>query len=132
MRAAGYAVECHDDHFPDTRTKDEVWLTQVASRGWIAFSHNKAIRRVKEERDAAMRAGLALFFLIGKHHEDYQRNLVATMPRVITFRERHEPPFIAKIHRPDARFPIGSHPGRVEMDLTKEEWLATLDEESRA
>jgi len=128
LRAAGYTAERHDDHFPDTRTKDLVWLPAVAARGWIAFSHNKAIRRVEEERDAAMRAGLALFFLIGKKHEDYHLNLIVTMPAVIAFRERHDPPFIAKIHRPKTQFSIGSRPGRIEMDLTEEQWRAKLGE----
>ena len=122
-------MECHDDYFPDTRTQDVVWLPEVASRGWIALSHNKAIRHVESERDAAMRAGLALFFVIGKRHEDYKKNLIVTMPLIVAFREKHQPPFIAKIHRPKTQFPVGSRPGRVEMDLTKEQWLAMIDEE---
>ena len=97
----------------------------------VAGSHSHITRQFgvsKEERDAAMRAGLALFFLIGKKHEDYQRNLIVTMPAVIAFRERHDPPFIAKIHRPKTQFSIGSRPGRIEMDLTEEQWRAKLGE----
>lgn len=129
LRTAGYAVICHDDYFPDTRTKDLVWLPEVARQRWIALSHNKNIQRTKEERDAAMRGGLALFFLIGKRHDDLIRNLIVTVPRIIHFREKNNPPFIAKVHRPSAQFPVGSRPGRVEMSLTKAQWLAMIDRE---
>lgn len=85
------------------------------------------IRRVSVQRDIAMRAGLALFFLIGKdHHGELAKNLVATLPRIIRFREKHPAPFIAHITRPDAKFAIGSHPGNVDMVLTKEQWLVSV------
>lgn len=105
----------------------------VAKNGWIALSHNKKIRRVAIQRDIAMRAGLALFFLIGKdHHPDLAKNLVATLPRIIQFREKHPAPFIAHITRPDAKFPLGSRPGNVDMVLTKEQWLASIGRERRS
>lgn len=120
-------MELHDDHFPDPRTRDEVWLPEVAKRGWIALSGNKAIREVKEQRDAAMRGGLALFFLIGRpHHSVLIPNIVRTAGRVIQFREKREPPFIANVHRPPLKYPVGSRPGSVEMSLTKAQWEAML------
>lgn len=124
IRAAGYLVQKHDDTFPDTRTKDVVWMAEVAAHGWIALSHNKGIRHVPEERDKAMTAGLALFLLIGKNHDEYQRNLIVTLPRVVLFREKHKPPFIAKVHRPHQKFPVGSRPGTVEMWVTYDQWKA--------
>lgn len=127
LRQAGYHVERHDDHFSPTTT-DEEWLPIVAERGWVALSHNKKIRAIAAERDAAMRAGLALFFLIGKMpHPDLAKNLVATLPRIIRFREKHEPPFIARVHRPELKFPLGSRPGTVEMALTRAQWERELD-----
>jgi hypothetical protein len=121
LRAAGYQVERHDDHF-DTRTPDEDWLPEVARRGWIALSHNKQIRRTALERDAAMRGGLALFLLIGRRHDEIERNLIVTVPRIIAIRERTTPPFIAHVRRPDVRFPIGSRPGIVEVVLSEAQW----------
>lgn len=126
LRKAGHRVEIHDDHFPNTRTHDEVWLPEVAARGWIGLSHNKGIRRVEEERDAAMRGGLALFFLIGKRYEDLIANVVATAARIIRFRESHTPPFIAHVRRPPSKFAVGSRPGDVKMMLTKEQWEAMV------
>jgi hypothetical protein len=84
------------------------------------------MRRVAFQRDIAMRSGLALFFLIGKNHDDFMRNLIVTLPRIIGFREKHEPPFIAHITRPETKFPVGSRPGKVDMVLTKEQWLALV------
>lgn len=129
LRKAGYPVEIHDDHFPNSHTHDEVWLPEVAARGWIALSHNKGIRRVDKERDAAMRGGLALFFLIGKRHEDLVTNVVATADRIIRFREKHTPPFIAHVTRPPTKFAVGSRPGDVKMMLTKDQWKAMVSKE---
>lgn len=125
--AAGYSVERHDKHFPDNKTPDEVWLPVVASHGWLALTRDKGIRRIHVERDAAMRAGLALFVLTGKlPHPELAKNLVATAPRIIRFREKHEPPFIARVFRPVAKYPVGSRPGTVEMALSEAEWTALL------
>jgi hypothetical protein len=123
LRASGYRVVRHDDHFPNPRTPDEVWIPEVASHGWIALSHNREIRRVAQQRDLVMRGGLALFMLIGKHHHEFQRNLMATMPVVLQFLEQHNGPFIAHVTRPD-HHPIGSRAGYVRMALTLEQWRA--------
>jgi hypothetical protein len=121
-------VEVHDVVFPDSRTKDEIWLPQVASHGWIALSHNKRQRTVKIERDAHMRAGGRLFHLIGKDHQETIRNLIATVPRIIRFVEKYPAPFIARVTRPEIKFPVGSRPGNVEMALTEEDWQNLLAE----
>jgi hypothetical protein len=123
LRAAGYIVQIHDDVFRDPRTKDEVWLPKVAEQGWIALSHNKKQRRVRLERDANMRAGGALFHLIGRQHDEIVRNLIVTVPKIIRFRESYEPPFMARVTRPEAQYAVGSRPGNVKMALTKAQWL---------
>ena len=77
--------------------------------------------RVRSERDTAMRAGLALFFLMGKvRHSELAENLIRTLPRIISFYERHKPPFIAKVYRPDQKDP--GRPGRVKLILSRENW----------
>jgi hypothetical protein len=99
----------------------------VAEKGWIALSHNKEITRIKRQRDACMEGGLALFLLIGGiRHEELARNLIATMGRVLKFRERHKAPFIAKVHRPSGKIIIGSMPGVLEMYLTEDHWRRSL------
>lgn len=74
-----------------------------------------------------MRAGGRPFHLIGKNHAEITQNLIATIPRIIRFVERHPAPFIARIMRPEPKFAVGSRPGRIEMALTKGEWQFLLD-----
>lgn len=122
LAAAGFSVERHDDHF-DPLTPDPVWLTEVGKRGWIPCSHNKDIRYRSQERDAAMRANLSLFFLIGHApHAELAENLIYTMPRVVAFLDEHDPPFIAKIYRPTPVEAVGEKPGRVQMWLSAVDW----------
>jgi hypothetical protein len=40
LRAAGADVEIHDDHFPPD-AKDEDWLTEVGSLGWIVLTKDR-------------------------------------------------------------------------------------------
>ncbi|HEY4303245.1 MAG TPA: hypothetical protein VGM82_02160 [Gemmatimonadaceae bacterium] len=122
LLGAGFVAERHDRHF-GPKTLDEEWLPEVASRGWIALSRNRQIRHVTTQRDAAMNSGLALFFLIGKlHHRDMTKNLVATVPRLLHFREKNSPPFIANVYRPEPEYVLGAHAGRIEMRLTERQW----------
>ena len=65
LRDAGLSVEKHDDHF-DQNTLDQVWLSEVGRRGWVAISRNLRIRYQPNERDAVMRSGARLFIVIGK------------------------------------------------------------------
>lgn len=122
LAAAGYTVEKHDDHF-DPLTPDPVWLTEIGLRGWVPFSHNKDIRYRTQERDAAMRAGIPLFLLIGHaRHAELATNLVCTLPRIIEFLDTHAEPFIAKVYRPTPVTDVGRRPGRVAMWLSGSEW----------
>ena len=41
---AGLEVEKHDDHFPDRKTPDAAWLSEVGRNGWFALSRDQLIR----------------------------------------------------------------------------------------
>jgi hypothetical protein len=85
------------------------------------------MRRSKLQVDAIMGSGCAMFFLIGKHkHEELAKNVAATAQKIIRFRERHEPPFIAHLTYPEPKFAVGTHPGNVEMKLRLEDWIRGL------
>lgn len=123
IREAGYSVIAHDTVFPDAQnTEDRDWLERVGAEGWLALSHNYRIRNEPDEIDMAMRAGVALFFLIGKRHEDLVTNLRLTLPRIIRFRKNNKPPFVAKVHRPEKPDDFGKKAGRVSMWVTEEQW----------
>lgn len=118
----------HDAHF-NNRTRDEQWCPVVAEKGWIALSHNKKMRYKKIERDAIFRSGLAMFYLIGDNYLEVTRNLIVTLPKIVRFRERNDPPFIAHVTRPNAKIIVGSRAGEVRMMLNYKQWLEKLAEE---
>ncbi len=62
LRAAGWKVETHDDHFKQD-AEDSFWLADVGQRGWIVLTKDKAIRRNALEQAALVRAGVACFTL---------------------------------------------------------------------
>ena len=45
-------------------------------------------------------------------------------PRLIRFREKHEPPFIARVYRPESRSAFRTVAGAIKMVLTLDEWIA--------
>ncbi len=117
LRAAGLTVERHDDHFGPT-TPDEEWITRVAAEGWIAISHNERIRYTPNERDAVLRAGLALLLVVGKApFPELAANFVRSYDSIAAFLGRHQPPFIAKVYRasPKELTRNSEAPGRVEL-----------------
>lgn len=127
LERAGHTVLRHDKIFPDTRTRDEVWLRRVGDQGWLGVTHNKKIQRTKLQRDAAMAAGATVFFLIGKlTHARLAANFILTLPKVIEFWHAHSAPFTAKVYRPDLTEDFGEKPGRVELWMDKAGWLERL------
>jgi len=120
---AGLAVQRHDDHFPQG-TLDTDWYPKVGREGWLALTHDKGQWRKTDERDAAMRAGVALFIIVGRmKHAALAELVVAMAGKMRSFRERHRPPFIAKVYRRDPR--LKTHltlPGRIELMLSLESW----------
>ena len=129
LEEIGLSVERHSRHF-EGPTKDPIWLAEVGRRGWVALTHDKGQRRRPDEIHAIMTSGLADFILIGKNHDAVAANLVKTIGKIIAFRDRHEPRFIAKVYQPDAAAREyaeksgGVAKGRVEMSLSHLEWLS--------
>ena len=100
LQEAGIPVERHGDHFADDAA-DVEWITEVAARTWIALTHDKAISRRPNERDAVLQAGLGLMIVVGSApYPELAANFVATLPRISAYLARHTPPFIARIYRP--------------------------------
>lgn len=119
---AGLTVHQHDEIFGPT-TLDTTWLPRVGREGWIALSHDRRICTVPSERDMVFRAGVPLLVLVGKHGlRQLGTNLIATLPAILPFLARHDPPFIAKVHYPVPYENLGKGPGRVEIYLTKRDW----------
>ena len=72
-----------------------------------------------------MRSGVPLIIHVGRlKHQDLAASFVLLAPRIIRFREKHTPPFIAKAYRPEQKSPFRTVPGAIKMVLTLAEWRA--------
>jgi hypothetical protein len=101
LAAAGLRVEKFADHFTDDLCPDEVWLREVGRQGWIAISHDRRIRYKPNELAAVIEHRVGLLVVIGKApFPDLAQSFVATRNRIETFLDRHTPPFVAKVYRP--------------------------------
>jgi hypothetical protein len=117
LREAGLTVERHADHFSHD-CPDEIWLEAIGQRGWVAITHDGRIRYKPNELAAVIDHRVSLLVMIG--HVPYPQlavGFVATTPRILSFLDRHEPPFIAKVYRPStvdqAADPLAA--GRIEL-----------------
>lgn len=123
METAGYRVERHSAHFaPNARDVD--FLPVVGQhRDWIALTHDSRQRYNPDERDAVMRSGVALFIHVGQlKHSELAASFVMAAPRLIRFRDKYDPPFIAKVYRPEKKTAFVTVPGKVAMSLTLHDW----------
>ena len=100
LLGAGFSVERHTDHFrPDC--EDQVWLREIAARGWVALTHDARIRYKPNELAAVVQYRATLLVMVGQApHADLARHFVNMVPRVLAFLDRHRPPVIAKVYRP--------------------------------
>ena len=100
LRAGGLTVERHADHFQHD-TPDEAWLQEIGRKGWIAVTHDGRIRYKPNELATVMANGVALLVVVGHApYAELAQAFVATAPRIMSFVERHAPPYIAKVYRP--------------------------------
>lgn len=111
LAAAGVEVEKHRDHFADNEA-DEVWIAEVARRGWYALSQDERIYRNPVQREAVIRAGLGYFVLGGANRQfsEVASAFITAYPAVKRFIAATPRPFVASVRLP-AR-PGGA--GRVE------------------
>jgi hypothetical protein len=112
LEGAGYVVERFHPRF-NANTLDVEWFPFVGAQGWLALSRNRRQRYVPDEREVAMRSRLALFHIIrGGSHTALAPILARLAPKILAFRDRKEPPFIARVYRS----------GKIVLDLTLEQW----------
>ena len=100
LRAAGIPCEIHDDHLPQD-APDEVWLSLVGRKGWVAIGRDKNIRYRIAEKVALQQAGARLIVIRAKHAtgQDIADLLIAHINRIYSFVEKHHAPFITGITR---------------------------------
>lgn len=124
LERAGLAVERHDLHFqPDT--PDEIWIPQVAQRGWVIVSGDRKILRRPHEVGALVESRARMLILVGNHApaDELASNLINTLPKIEELLDRLEPPVVFRVYRPSPReLVFEGKPGRVQPRvLTKRE-----------
>jgi hypothetical protein len=123
LRAEGITVHLHQEHFAQDED-DVVWMPEVARRGWPIISPDIRISRDRLEVDAIMTSRASVFCLSGGHctSEEKARNFLRCLPQIRKVLESTEPPFIAKVYRPNPDDPADRRTRRVEVKLTRPEW----------
>lgn len=115
LERAGFVIERHDLHFePDT--PDEVWIPQVAQRGWVIISGDRKILRRPQEVRALVESQARMLILVGNHAPavELASNLINTMDKIDELLDRMEPPVVVRVYRPSPRELVGQgKPGRV-------------------
>lgn len=120
LRDAGLDVERHADHFA-ADCPDEEWLQGVGEKGWVAITHDRRIRYKPNELAAVVRHRVPLLVVVGRApHAELASEFVGTFPRIEAFLESHDPPYIAKVHRPVEAEKRRNRPGRVELWYPRE------------
>lgn len=90
---------------------------------WIFLTHDGRQRYVGDERDAIMHSGVAHIIHVGHlRHDDLATSFVLAAPKMLRFREKHQPPFIAKLHRPEKKSNYLIVAGALKLILTREDW----------
>jgi len=129
LEQAGYRVERHSAHFPPGALDPDFIPVIGQHADWIALTHDSRQRYNPDERDAVMRSGVPLFIHMGQlPHPELAASFVLLAPRLIRFREKHAPPFIAKAYRPEQKSPYRVVPGAIKMVLTLAEWRAEQED----
>jgi uncharacterized protein with PIN domain len=101
LRAGGFKVEIHDDHFPQN-AEDPEWLTAAGQNNWIVVTRDERIRYRVAQRQAMRRANVRAFVLAAQgdlRAEMLAENLLKAMSKIRRVVEKQKPPFIAKISR---------------------------------
>jgi predicted nuclease of predicted toxin-antitoxin system len=98
LRAAGFLVEEHADHFA-ADAPDAEWLGEAGRRGWVVLTKDKAVRRNALELAAIRASGVACFSLgRGDLKADQMvAAFVAARRRMEKALRRFEPPMTASV-----------------------------------
>jgi hypothetical protein len=98
LRAAGFKIEEHSDHFVHD-APDADWLAEVGRRGWLVLTKDKAIRRNALEM-AAIVAGNVSCFSLGHGNlkaAQMAQAFIAARSAMQNALRRFEPPLTASV-----------------------------------
>ncbi len=98
LRAAGADVRVHDDFFSQDAL-DEVWIPDVAGRGWVILTKDKNIRRRHGEREAALLSEARIFTLSSGNlrGSEMAARFVQYLDQITVAALALEPPFLVVV-----------------------------------
>jgi hypothetical protein len=105
LRAAGWRIERHDDHFPEN-TPDTKWIAEVGRRGWVILSADARIRYRPAEKIALLNSGTLTFLLAsrkGMTGPEMADAFIAVQTSIAKIIARQKPPAIFKIYAAESR-----------------------------
>lgn len=113
---AGLEVRhCREEGF--RATPDTIWIPEIAARGWITVTRDVRTRFNSWEKSAIVRAKARVIHVRsgkGVTHPVLAQNFVNSLPLILTFIEKNEPPFIATLTRPNRKEDIyRGRPGKL-------------------
>lgn len=98
LEAKGAYVEMHRDHYKDDED-DQVWLPEVASKGWVIISQNQYNALEREAiRNANGRAFLVVHGVMKGDEEALM--IAAALPKMLRILKANLAPFIARLYNP--------------------------------
>ncbi len=100
LRAAGIAVEVHDDHLAPN-APDEEWIALVGRKHWLAITKDKNIRYRAAEFEAVKDHKAKVLVVRAKNStgQDIADILIKANTRIQRFAHKHPAPFVAGIDR---------------------------------
>lgn len=100
LQDAGANLHLHSKHFDDDED-DQVWLSEVARRGWVVLTKDKRIRRRPIEKQALVASGARAFVLSSGNMRGQEMAdvLVANLRRIERVVLDTDPPFVAVVTR---------------------------------
>jgi hypothetical protein len=98
LEAKGTRVEMHRDHYKDDED-DQVWLPEVASKGWVIISQNQYNAL---EREAIRNANGRAFLIVhgDMKGEEEAQMIAAALPKILRILKANPAPFIARLYNP--------------------------------
>lgn len=98
LQAKGAQVETHRDYYEDDEA-DEVWLPEVAAKGWIIISQDQFNEL---ERQAIRNAnGRAFLIVHGEMKgEEEAAMIAAALPKMLRILKANKAPFVARLYNP--------------------------------
>lgn len=100
LRAAGYRIELHDEHF-DQHTQDPFWIRRVAERRWAILTCDRNIARKEPERSLFSAAPTHTFILYALSHVQREQRVplvLAALPKLSALVTSGSPHGIYRVH----------------------------------